>query len=140
VLFVLAAGQLSAVLSAEGQGLPSDLAWATAYAGHGPWASLAPEVASHPSQLYEAIGTTALLAALGLAIVAGVFARHDGSALLVGVGGWVVVRGMVVTTWRDAEVLGPLRAEQLVLLVVLIVCVGGVVRARRRGGSSIAVH
>ncbi|HEX5590889.1 MAG TPA: prolipoprotein diacylglyceryl transferase family protein, partial [Candidatus Limnocylindrales bacterium] len=49
VLFVLATGKIASVLAAEGQGLPTDLAWATAYDGPGPWSSLAPDIPSHPS-------------------------------------------------------------------------------------------
>ena len=48
LLFVLAAGKLIGVLGATGQGAPSDLPWATAYAGPGPWGSLAAEIAVAP--------------------------------------------------------------------------------------------
>lgn len=133
MLFVLAGGKLTAVLSAEGQGLPSDLPWATAYSGPGPWQSLAPGVASHPAQVYEAILTTIVLAVLGWLLVSGVFARRDGSALLVAVIGWAAGRALVAFTWRDAEILGPLRTEHLLLAVVIGGCVGGLVRLRIGG-------
>ena len=133
VLFVLAAGKLVSVLTAEGQGLPSDLPWATAYTGPGPWGSLAPDVPSHPSQVYEAIATTIVLTFLGLALRLGAFARRDGSALLVAVVLWAIGRGIVAVTWRDAAVLGPLNAEQLILIAVVVACgVALVVLARRR--------
>lgn len=119
MLFVLGAGKLAGVLSASGQGAPSDLPWATAYLGDGPWSSLAAYLPSHPSQVYEAAGTIAVLAVLGLAIRAGAFPRRNGSALFVGLGLWALVRGIVVLTWRDATILGPLRAEQLLLLAVI---------------------
>lgn len=133
VLFVLAAGKLASVLAAEGQGLPSDLPWATAFSGPGPWGSLAPDVPSHPSQVYEAISTTIVLAFLGLALRIGAFDRRDGSALLVGVVLWAIGRGIVAVTWRDAAVLGPLNAEQLILTGVVVACaVTLVILARRR--------
>jgi len=126
VLFVLAAGKLVAVLAGDGQGLPTDAWWATAFQGPGPWGSLAPEVPSHPSQLYEAAATTLVLAILGLALRFGAFGRRDGSAFLFGVALWALGRGIVAFTWRDAPVAGPLMAEHLVLAVVVGGCVGGI--------------
>ena len=67
VLFGIAFGKLAMVLSAAGQGVPSELAWATAYLGPGPWSSLAPELPSHPSQVYEAIVALAVLALIAIA-------------------------------------------------------------------------
>jgi len=131
-LFVLGAGKLASVLAAEGQGQPSDLPWATAYLGDGPWSSLAAHIPSHPSQLYEAIVTVGILAFLGLVIRAGAFRRRDGTALLLAIILWAIGRGIVAITWRDATVLGPLRAEQLILLVVVLGCFGGMVRFRAR--------
>lgn len=134
VLFLLAAGKVTAVLAADGQGLPSDLSWATAYAGTGPWGSLAPEVPSHPSQAYEAIATTVVIVFLGLALRLGAFGRRDGSALLAGVAMWAVGRGLVAFTWRDAAVAGPFKAEHLLLAVVVGGCVGGLMRLRQAEG------
>ena len=71
LLFVLGSGKLAMVLGGSGQGLPSDLPWATAYVGPGPWGSLAPALPSHPSQLYEGIATLAVLAVLTLALASG---------------------------------------------------------------------
>jgi phosphatidylglycerol:prolipoprotein diacylglycerol transferase len=130
-LFVLAAGKLSGVLSADGQGQPSDASWATAYAGDGPWNSLAAAVPSHPAQVYEAILVTLILVFFGLALRAGVFARRDGSALTVAVGLWAVARIAVSFTWRDLGIIGPLRAEQLILLLVVAGCAYSVVTLRR---------
>ena len=45
----------------SGQGQPSDLSWATAYPGAGPWGSLAPALPSHPAQVYEGIATLVIL-------------------------------------------------------------------------------
>jgi len=131
LLFTLAAGKLTSLLAGEGQGLPSDLPWATSYGGPGPWASLAPEVASHPSQAYEAIATTVVIVLIGLGLRLGAFGRRDGAALLTGVALWGIARGVVAFTWRDAAVLGPFRAEHLILAVVVVGSVGGLIRLRR---------
>ena len=135
LLFVLAAGKLASLVSGEGQGLPSDVAWATTYAGPGPWASLAPEVASHPSQVYEAIATTLVIVLIGLSLRLGAFGRRDGAALLAGVVLWGIARGAVAFTWRDAPVAGLFRAEHLVLAVVIGGCIGGLLRLRHEAGS-----
>jgi phosphatidylglycerol:prolipoprotein diacylglycerol transferase len=136
LLFVLAAGKLAMVLAADGQGLPSDLGWATAYAGPGPWGSLAVDVPSHPSQVYEALGATLVLAVVGLSLHLGAFAGKDGSAMLVGVALWALVRSLVVFSWRDAPVAGSLRAEHLVLAVVVGGCIGGLLRLRWKRRST----
>jgi len=133
LLFVLAAGKLAAALAGDGQGSPSDLPWATAYHGPGPWASLAPEVPSHPSQVYEAISTTIVLALIGLALRLGAFGRRDGSALLAGLALWAFGRAVVVFTWRDAAVAGTFRTEQLALAVVISACLGGTLWLRLAG-------
>jgi prolipoprotein diacylglyceryltransferase len=131
LLFVLAAGKLIGVLGATGQGPPSDLPWATAYIGPGPWGSLAPAVASQPSQVYEAVLVTLALGGLLLASRLDVVARRDGAAMFVALGLWAVARFLVGFTWRDSPILGPLRTEQLLALVVLaIALVGFVERAR----------
>ena len=132
MLFLLGAGKLAGVLSASGQGAPSDLPWATAYLGDGPWSSLAAYLPSHPSQVYEAIGTIAILVVLGLAIRAGAFGRRNGSALLIALALWALVRALAILTWRDATVLGPLRAEQLVMVVVIAGSFVAMVRIRAR--------
>jgi prolipoprotein diacylglyceryltransferase len=133
VLFVLAAGKIAAILAADGQGLPSDLPWATAYHGPGPWGSLGPAIASHPSQAYEALTTTIVLVVIGLALLAGAFGRKDGSALLAAIALWALGRGIVAFTWRDAPVAGPFKAEHLILAVVIGGCVGGLIRLRLGG-------
>ena len=120
MLFMLGAGKLAGVLSASGQGSLSDLPWATAYSGDGPWDTLAAWLPAHPSQVYEAIGTAAILVFLGLAIRAGAFSRRNGTALLIGLVLWAIVRAFVVLTWRDETVMGPLRAEQLVMIAVVV--------------------
>ena len=131
VLFALAAAKVALALGGTGQGLPDDGAWATAYVGAGPWGSLGPEVPAQPSQLYEAAATSVALALVGAAMAMGAFARRDGSALLAGLALWAAGRFIVAFTWRDATVVGPLRAEQLVALGMVIVAGGWLVAARR---------
>ncbi|HEX5589388.1 MAG TPA: prolipoprotein diacylglyceryl transferase family protein, partial [Candidatus Limnocylindrales bacterium] len=138
--FVLATGKIASVLAAEGQGLPTDLAWATAYDGPGPWSSLAPDIPSHPSQVYEAVATTIGVVILGLALRLGAFGRRDGSALLAAIILWGAGRFAVAFTWRDAAVAGPFRAEHLVLAVVIGACIAGLIRLRFGPGSQLVVH
>ena len=73
LLFGLAAGKLTMVLGGDGQGVPWDGLWATAYLGPGPWLSLAPDVPSHPSQVYEALATIGVLGVHGGVLAAGLF-------------------------------------------------------------------
>ena len=131
LLFVLAGGKLAGVLGATGQGAGSDLVWATSYAGPGPWGSLAADLPAHPSQLYEAI-----LLVLGIPLLlAGsrsLRGRRAGGTLFLALGLWSAVRLIVGATWRDPAVLGPLRMEQLLALVVLVIAVVGVVERGRR--------
>lgn len=131
LLFVLAAGKLIGVLGATGQGMPADLVWATAYGGPGPWGSLGADIPSHPAQVYEAVLVTLAIAGLLAASRLEVVARRDGAAMFVALGLWAVARFLVAFTWRDAPLLGPLRAEQLLALVVLAVAVVGFVERSR---------
>lgn len=133
LLFTLAAGKLIGVLGGSGQGAPVDLSWATAYAGPGPWGSLAAEVPSHPSQVYEALLVGLAVAVMALASRSRLVARGDGAALFLALGLWAVARFVAAFTWRDAVGVGPLRMEQALLLgVELIAIVGLVQRARYR--------
>lgn len=131
LLFALSAGKLVGVLGASGQGMPVDLPWATAYAGPGPWGALAAEVASHPSQVYEAILVG--LAVVVMAVVArtGSLSRQDGSLLFLGLALWAVARFTAAFTWRDAEAVGPLRMEQALLVGVCAIAALGLVRRAR---------
>ena len=131
LLFVLAASKVIGVLGATGQGLPSDGTWATAYSGAGPWGSLGADVPSHPSQVYEAILIG--LAVIGVAIASRIelVARRDGAALYVALGLWAVARFVVAFTWRDPVVVGPLRVEQVQLLLVAMVAILGLLERSR---------
>ena len=102
VLFGIAFGKLAMVLSGAGQGVPSELAWATAYLGPGPWSTLAPEIPSNPSQVYEAIVALAVLALIAIAFSFDVFREPTGRALLVGIAIWAFGRAIVGMVWRDA--------------------------------------
>ena len=142
LLFVLATGKLVGVLGGTGQGAPSSVAWATAYHGAGPWGSLAANLPSQPSQVYEAIATVLVILVVGILLRLGVFARRDGAAMLVALALWAIGRFVVVYTWRDAPVAGSLRAEQLILaaLIVgslaLVVAIRWLADRRERAGAA----
>jgi prolipoprotein diacylglyceryltransferase len=120
LLTALAAGKLTTVLGGSGQGRPFDGEWATAYIGPGPWVSLAPTIPSHPSQVYEAVGT-ALVALLVLAASSlDLFRSRDGSRLLVAIAGWCAVRAIASTTWRDQAIVGVLPAGGLIAVAVAV--------------------
>ena len=118
VVLGIGVGKLAMVLSAAGQGVPSELAWATAYVGPGPWSTLAPEIPSHPAQVYEAIVALTVLAILASAFAVGVFREPTGRAFCVGIAAWAFGRVVVGLVWRDAAVLGPFGVEQLLTLAV----------------------
>ena len=137
LLFVLAAGKLMGALGATGQGAPSDAPWATAYTGPGPWGSLGPEIAAHPSQVYEAILVVVAIAIVVVASRLEVVARRDGAAMFVALGLWALARFAVGFTWRDSALVGPLRAEQLLALVVLGIAIVGFVERWRAPLSAV---
>jgi phosphatidylglycerol:prolipoprotein diacylglycerol transferase len=137
LLFVLGAGKLTMVLGAAGQGLPADLAWATAYAGPGPWGSLAAGLPSHPAQAYEGLGTLVLLLSLTLALATGAFEARDGRLLLVGIGGWAVVRALASLAWRDPVVFAGLGVAGLLAAAIAIGAgLAYIMVTRRRAGSN----
>ena len=131
LLFVLAAGKLIGVLGATGQGAPSDLPWATAYTGPGPWGSLAPQIASHPSQVYEAILVGLAIAGLAAAGRIEVIARRDGAAIFAAIGLWAIARFLVAFTWRDPSAFGPLRMEHLLDIGLIAVAGLGLLERAR---------
>ena len=133
LLFVLGAGKLTMVLGGAGQGLPADLAWATAYAGPGPWGSLAAGLPSHPAQAYEGLGTLVLLLVLTLALAAGAFEARDGRLLLVGIGGWAVIRAVASLAWRDPTVFALLGVAGLIAAAIAAGSGLGYLVVRRRG-------
>lgn len=138
VLIGLGLGKLAMVLGGSGQGSYSDASWATSYAGPGPWNTFNPTFSAVPSQAIEG----ALVLAVAALVLAVPFAlrfrirrwwriarpglapqRHwgpftGGRRYLTVIGLWAIVRFAVEFTWRDARVLGPLVADQLVLLPI----------------------
>jgi phosphatidylglycerol:prolipoprotein diacylglycerol transferase len=131
LLFVLAAGKLVGVLGANGQGSPTDLPWATAYFGPGPWNSLAADVPSHPAQVYEALVGFVAIIGLWAASRLEFVARRDGAALYAALGLWAIGRFVIAFTWRDPVTAGPLRAEQVLLLLIVAVAAVGLLERRR---------
>jgi hypothetical protein len=139
VLLGLGFGKLALLLGGVGQGRYSNSRLATSYVGSGPWGSLNPDFPALPSQAIE--GVLVLLVAAGVMLVPlllrlrlrrwrrvarpGWSPRREWSMLNGSTGFatvialWIVARFAVAFTWRDAHVLGPLNAEQIVLLAVL---------------------
>ena len=68
--------------------------------------------------------------------------RADGRLFAIGIAVWALGRALVASTWRDAAVLGSLKAEQLVCLAVAAVAAGAALTAtlviRRRPRAAIA--
>ena len=118
VLLALGLGKLTMALGGAGQGLPLDAAWATAYLGPGPWASAAPDLPSHPAQLYEGAATLLLAAATAVLVPSGRTAGRDVRWLLVALGLWALLRAAVTPTWRDPAIVGPFPAAGVLALVV----------------------
>jgi phosphatidylglycerol:prolipoprotein diacylglycerol transferase len=145
VLLAIAGGKAALILGGTGQGVPTDLSWATAYLGPGPWGSLAPAIPSHPAQAYEAIATAVVILVVLAAVELGWFPGRNGGAFLLGIALWCGARAAIAATWRDPAVLGPLSMAQVISLsiaatcVVLLVLLGGAsavrTRRRREGGD-----
>ena len=141
LLLALAGGKASMILGGQGQGLPWDGPWATAYLGPGPWLSLAPAVPSHPSQAYESLATLLVAAAIAVLVARGGFARKAGGAFFLGIALWAIARSLVAFTWRDPAVIGPFGRDQVLTIGVAIVALMllviprsvGIARERRRG-------
>ncbi|MGK2850640.1 MAG: prolipoprotein diacylglyceryl transferase family protein [Candidatus Limnocylindrales bacterium] len=145
VLVAIGGGKLAMLLGGGGQGLPTDVAWATAYEGTGPWGSLAPELASHPAQAYEGLATLVMAAILALALGAGAFRSRDGRLLLIAIAGWAVVRAAVSVTWRDPIAAPPLPAGgwlavALAIGAVSVALLATVMRRRQRGAHARATQ
>ena len=143
ILLGLGLGKLTMVLGGTGQGSYSGASWATSYPGDGPWGSMRPDFPALPAQAVE--GGLVLLAVLAVVTAPlllrlrvrrwGRIVRPGRSpwrewSLLTGSQGfatiiclWISARFFAVFTWRDAAVLGPFRAEHIVLLIALAVAV-----------------
>jgi phosphatidylglycerol---prolipoprotein diacylglyceryl transferase len=121
-LAAIALGKLATALGGRGQGAASDVEWATSYVGDRAWGSLGAAIPSHPSQVYEAIATALVLVALTAVLWRRPFAR-PGTSFCAALAGWAVARAVVAATWRDAPVLGPFLAEQLLCVAIVAGCV-----------------
>ena len=135
LLVALGAGKLALALGGSGQGTPLDAAWATAYLGGGPWGSLAPEIPSHPAQLYEGIATLILALALTVRWAGRGGGARDGRRLLIAVGAWAAVRAAVSVAWRDPAIVGPFPLGGVLAGAIVIGMAVGLVAAawsRRR--------
>jgi hypothetical protein len=58
-------------------------------------------------------------------------ARRDGAALYAALGLWAIGRFVIAFTWRDPVTAGPLRAEQVLLLLIVAVAAVGLLERRR---------
>ena len=137
-LLVLAVGKLAMVLGGSGQGIPTSTEPATAYLGPGPWGSLGPAIPAIPSQALEGLATVVIVVLIGLASLAPGLRRADGRLFLLALGGWAIGRAVVASTWRDPVVIGPLRAEQAIDLVVAVgsIALAAALIATRRGRAA----
>jgi prolipoprotein diacylglyceryltransferase len=142
LLLVLAVGKAAEVLGGGGQGVLvlDGGPFVTAYAGSGPWGSPGAELPAVPAQLLEAwmaAGVLVLVTVLGWRSG---LRRADGRLFAVGIAAWALGRAVVASTWRDEAVLGPVKAEQLISLVVSAVAIVAAVTAtvviRRRRTSA----
>lgn len=124
VMAAIAGGKLTMALGGSGQGAPADVTWATAYLGPGPWGSLAPALASHPAQLYEAAATVLVALVVLAATAAGGFRSRDGSRLLIALAGWAIARAAVSVTWRDPAIIGPLPVGGVLALAIAVGSLG----------------
>ena len=142
LLLALALGKGAMILGGSGQGQLTDVAWATAYLGPGPWGSLAPQLPANPSQAYEALATGVVMLVVIVLMASGVFRGRNGGAFLLGLGLWAIARALVAVTWRDPQVIGPLNMDQVISIaiasvsLVLMVVVGGVSTARGRRAAA----
>ena len=140
LLFAIGAGKLAMALGGAGQGQPSDLPWATAYLGAGPWGSLAADLPAHPSQAYEGLAALVAVAIVTIALAAGAMRGRDGRPFLAGVGLWAVARSFVSVTWRDPAIVGGsdgsgINAATVIALGVAILCAAGYLALGRRASQ-----
>jgi prolipoprotein diacylglyceryltransferase len=142
LLLALALGKGAMILGGSGQGQLTDVAWATAYLGPGPWGSLAPQLPANPSQAYEALATGVVMLVVIVLVASGAFRGRNGGAFLLGLGLWAIARALVAITWRDPQVIGPLNMDQVISIAIasvslaLVVAIGGVSTARGRRAAA----
>ena len=134
MLVAVAGGKLAGVLGGTGQGLPTGGEPATLYLGDGPWGSLAPAIPAIPAQALEAIAVGIVLVVVATLALLRPFRRRDGRVFLVALAGLAVARAAAASTWRDPVVVGPLRAEQVIDLAVLVGALAALLLVVRSGG------
>lgn len=140
LLVAIGLGKVAQFLGGSGQGALSDLPWAVAFLGTGPWVSANAEMPAHPAQLYEAawsfLGIPLLLVLTRRPATAGAFVRGTGLLFLAALAWFAAGRVVVGFTWRDDRVLWLLNAEQLLALLVLVsvLVLSRAGAARYRGG------
>lgn len=142
LLLALCLGKLAMILGGAGQGVPTDAGWATAYAGPGPWGSLAPEIPSVPAQAIEAATSAAALVVVLLLALLRPLRRHAAILFAVGLGLWAIGRFAVAFTWRDPVLVGPLDGDQLVTAGIAAAAAASLIGATislRRGGATSTV-
>ena len=120
-LLGLTVGKVAGVVGGTGQGAESDLAWATAYLGPGPWGSLDAATPAHPSQLYEALLSLLVMGTIVYLLRMGRFRDHDGRVFFAAMSLWALSRFAAAFTWRDPEVFGPFRAAQVIAITIAFV-------------------
>jgi prolipoprotein diacylglyceryltransferase len=145
LLVGLGLGKLAMILGGAGQGSYSDASYATSYVRQGPWESANASYPAIPSQAIEGLAVLALAAVVFVLpavlrlrlrrwrffVRPGVAPARDwallsgGQRFLTVLALWGLARFAVVFTWRDAAVLGPLKAEHLVLIPILAVVILG---------------
>jgi hypothetical protein len=69
-------------------------------------------------------------------VALGVFRGRNGGAFFLGLGLWAIARALVAVTWRDPQVVGPLRMDQVISIAIasvslaLMALIGGIATAR----------
>jgi phosphatidylglycerol:prolipoprotein diacylglycerol transferase len=139
LLVGLGLGKLAMAAGGAGQGAPSDLPWATAYLGAGPWGSLGPAIASHPAQVYEGLITLVALGVLVALHQAGHLREPDGRAFFSALAMWATARFVAAVFWRDPPVLISISAGQLIAAVIALIALAYLrATVRRRGTANAA--
>ena len=69
LLLAIGLGKFANLLGGTGQGAISDVPWAVAFAGGGPWRSLGADLPAHPSQVYEGAWALAGVLVVGFFVV-----------------------------------------------------------------------
>jgi prolipoprotein diacylglyceryltransferase len=66
LLVAIGLGKFANLLGGAGQGAITDVPWAVAFAGGGPWRSLGADLPAHPSQVYEGLWALAGILVVGI--------------------------------------------------------------------------